>query len=254
MKSILCDKLNFKLEPAAIFFTDEKPDNAFQVEPGKRVCAASLLVGAAKNGLVSVFDENTYGCPGGGVGLCFGNGFKKNNHPTEALLSRGDEVLEARGETYFRSLGMGERFFDTPELVRKWADNLPYTETAKKYVVFKPLSAVEDGETPDLVFIFANPDQISALVIMSGYFRGKSFNVSAPFSSACQTILHAYQEISKDEPTAIMGFFDISQRGNIPKELLSFTVPFKMFKELERGAVDGCLETPAWQKIKDRFE
>ncbi|MDD4089269.1 MAG: DUF169 domain-containing protein, partial [Tissierellia bacterium] len=186
MKSILIEKMNFKLKPVAIFFTDEKPEKVFQPKPGQRVCAASLLVAAATKEVISAFDEDTYGCAGGGVGLCFGNAFKKNGHPTEALLSRGDEVLQAKGVTLPISFGVGERFFDSPELVRKWADNVPYTETKQRYVIFKPYHLVEEFETPDLVLLFANPDQISALVIMSGYYRGKALNVVAPFASACQ--------------------------------------------------------------------
>lgn len=253
MNSTLCEKMHFKLAPVAIYFTDEKPEGAFQAEKGKRVCAASMLVAAAKKEVVSVFDEETYGCPGGGVGLCFGDAFKKKNHPTEALLSRGDEVLAQQGLDIGISFGNGERFFDTPELVRKWRDAIPYTETPQKYVVFKPFSMVSEQERPDLVMLFANPDQLSVLVILSGYYRGKAVNVVAPFVSACQSILLAYQEIDKEMPNAIMGYFDISQRASIPKELLSLTVPFKMFAELERGALDGCMETPAWAKIQDRF-
>lgn len=253
MKSILCEMLNFKLEPVAIFFTDEKPETTFQAEPGQRVCAASMLVAAAKEGVISTFDEDTYGCPGGGVGLCFGDGFKKNNHPTEALLSNGEEVLKAQGRKAPFPLGIGERFYATPELVRKWADAVPYTETNKRYVVFKPISVVKENEIPDLIFVFANPDQLSALVIMCGYYRGKALNVMAPFSSACQSILLAYPEIGKEEPNAIMGYFDISQRSNIPKEILSLTMPYSMFLELESGAANGCLITESWNKIKDRY-
>ena len=254
MKSILCDKLNFKLSPVAICFTDEKPDAAFQAEKGKRICVASMLVAAAKNNVISVFDEDTYGCPGGGVGLCFGNAFKKRNHPTEALLSRGDEVIKQQELVTKMSQGKGERFFDTPELVRKWCNEVPYTETPQKYVVFKPLHMVGENERPDLVLLYANPDQLSVLVILSGYNRGKALNVVAPFASACQSILLAYQEIDKEMPNAVMGYFDISQRCNIPKELLSLTVPYQMFEELERGAIDGCMETPAWEKIHSRFK
>lgn len=253
MKSLLCEKMKFKLEPVAIFFTDTKPEKTFQAAKGKRVCAASMLVAAATKGTVSTFDEETYGCPGGGVGLCFGNAFQKHNHPTEALLSRGDEILHQQGIQCNRSLEKGERFYETPELVRKWADSVPYTQTPQRYVVFKPLHLVEEDEKPDLVFLFANPDQLSVLVILAGYYRGKALNVVAPFASACQSILLAYQEIGEEMPNAIMGYFDISQRCNIPKELLSLTVTYEMFLELERGAVDGCMETSAWEKIKDRF-
>ncbi len=43
--------------------------------------------------------------------------------------------------------------------------------------------------------------------------------------------------------------FDISQRGCPPKELLSLTLPYPMFQQLEKAAEDGCTQTPAWQKI-----
>lgn len=65
---------------------------------------ASMLMAATRN-VVSAFDEDTYGCAGGGLGLCFGNGFKKKGHPTEALLSRGDEVLHQQG------MSIGRKFW-----------------------------------------------------------------------------------------------------------------------------------------------
>lgn len=252
MKSELVNKLRLSCDPVAVFFTDDKPENALEFKSGVRGCVASMLYTCASKGKTTVFDENTYGCPGGGVGLCFGNAFEKNNHPTEYLLSGGDEALAADGKTLDRSLGRGERFFESPELVAKWKANVPYTETGKKYVVFRPLSDVREDERPDLIFMYANPDQISALVIMSGAGRGKALNVLAPFAAACQSIVLAYQEIGKEQPNAIMGYFDISQRDRIPKELLSFTVTYDMFCELERGVPTSCLTTEAWEKIEGR--
>ena len=79
MKSILCKKLDLKLNPVAIFFTDKKTEKTIQAPKGARVCAASMLVAAATKDVISTFDEETYGCAGGGVGLCFGNAFKKKD-------------------------------------------------------------------------------------------------------------------------------------------------------------------------------
>lgn len=39
MTSLLCEKLRFKLEPVAVFFTDERPSETFQAKKGTRVCA-----------------------------------------------------------------------------------------------------------------------------------------------------------------------------------------------------------------------
>ena len=253
MKSELRAKLQLQWEPVAISFTDGKPEQAVQFEKGKRGCVASMLVAAASKGIVAAFDEETYGCAGGGVGLCFGNAFQKKNHPTKALLSTGDGALAQLGQTYTRSLGRGERFFATPELVEAWQNQLPFTETPQKYVIFQPLSMVAAEEKPDLICMFANPDQLSALVILSGFYRGKSLNVVAPFASACQSILLAYQQIGIEMPHGVLGFFDISQRAGIPKELLSFTVPFAMFQELETAAPEGCLTTPVWENLAKRL-
>lgn len=252
MNSELVKKLKFAFEPVAVYFTDEKPQEALQFKEGSWGCAASMLFACASKGKTAVFDANTYGCAGGGVSLCFGNAFEKKNHPTEYLLSTGDAGLKAHGKTMDHSLGRGERFYASPELAGKWKASIPYTETGKQYVVFKPLSAASETTPPDLVVIFANPDQISALVSLSGFGRGTGLNVVAPFVAACQSIVYAYQEIGKDEPKAIMGFFDIAQRHRIPKDILSFTVPYSMYMELEHGVPESCLTTTAWERIENR--
>jgi len=252
MYSKLTEKLQFVLGPVAVYFTDEKPEGAVQFEEGKRGCVASMLIAAAK-GETAVFDDRTYGCPGGGVGICFGDTFTKNYHPTESLLSTGDEALASLGRTHTKSLGRGERFFATPELAGKWKSAFPFTETPEKYVVLRPLSQIDATNPPDLIHIFANPDQISALVIMSGFNRGERVNAVAPFSAACQSIAIAYQEIGKKSPKAIIGFFDISQRHKIPKEILSFTVPYSMYRDMEDSVDESCLTTEAWEKIAGRF-
>jgi uncharacterized protein (DUF169 family) len=252
MKSKLVEKLNFKMPPVAIFFTAEKPDHAMQFQEGKHGCVAAMLIAASK-GKVVVFDDKTYGCPGGGVGLCFGDTFTKNHHPTEYLLSTGNkELAEKKGGP--KALATGERFYASPELAKKWKDSFPYTELQTKYVIFKPLALVAEDEKPDLIQLYANPDQLSSLIIMSGFYRGTSLNVLAPYCATCQSIVFAYQQINQQEPKAIMGWFDISNRNMLPKELLSFTVPFKMFQDIEKGVDSGCLTTDAWAKIAHRYD
>jgi uncharacterized protein (DUF169 family) len=252
MNSELSEALKLSFEPVAIFFTDEKPAHALQFEEGKRGCVASMLVAAASKGKIAVFDEKTYGCAGGGVGLCFGNTFIERNHPTEYLLSTGDEALAAHGKTIERSLGRGERFFASPELAKKWKEAMPFTRMSKKYVVFMPLREVEVSKPPHLLCVFANPDQISVLVTMTGFNNGLGQNVLAPFGAACHSILFACQEMDKENPKAILGFFDISQRYQIPKDLLSLTLPYTMYREIEESLPESCLTTHAWERIDGR--
>jgi len=251
MNSKLAEKLKFSLEPVAVYFTDLKPEEALQFEEGKRGCVAAMLITSAK-GKTVVFDKNTYGCPGGGVGLCFGDVFTKENTPIECRLSTGDEALATTGKAIAVSLGKGERFFASPELAGKWRASFPYVEMPNKYVVFKPLSITDETNPPDLVHIFANPDQLSALVIMSGYSRGEWLNAIAPFGAACQSIVFAYHEMKKEYPYGIIGLFDVSQRYRIPKELLSYTVPFSMYLEFDESVNKSLLVTEAWERIEGR--
>jgi uncharacterized protein (DUF169 family) len=247
MSSNLQSLLRLTFEPVAVSFTNERPEGAIQFPKGKRGCVASMLVASAKKGMIVVFDEETYGCPGGGVGLCLGDMFTKTGQPIEKLLSNGDPEL-GKNMKIFET---GERFFASPELVSKWRVAMPYIQTDKKYVTFLPLSKVNNVE-PDLVFFLANPDQISVLVILMGYNRGTLNNVSAPFGAACHSILFAMNESQKPMPNAVLGFFDISQRGTVPRDILSFTVPYKVYKEMEAAAPESCLCTHAWENIAGR--
>lgn len=253
MYSELSKELKFIFEPVAIFFTNEKPADALQFEEGKRGCVASMLVTSASQGKMVVFDEKTYGCPGGGVGLCFGNAFAEKKHPTEYLLSTGGKKLTEYNKNIPKTLERGERFFASPEVANKWKEAMPFTKTSKKYVIFKPLSKVDETNPPNLICIFANPDQISALVILFGYNNGLTLNAIAPFGAACHSILFSYQEMDKENPKAILGFFDIAQRHRIPKDILTFTLPFKIFIEIERSVSESCLTTHAWKQLKDRL-
>ncbi|MDD4170301.1 MAG: DUF169 domain-containing protein [Desulfotomaculaceae bacterium] len=48
-----------------------------------------------------------------------------------------------------------------------------------------------------------------------------------------------------------MGFFDISQRRHVDREILSFTVPYKMFQEMEANIEGSFLEMDAWRKLQE---
>ncbi len=72
----------------------------------------------------------------------------------------------------------GERFFCDAETALKWRNNMPFSDKAYPRIVFAPLSRWSEVGTPDLVYVFANADQISALVTMQGFHNGKAVNTS----------------------------------------------------------------------------
>ena len=130
---------------------------------------------------------------------------------------------------------------------------MPFSEKGYPRVVFAPMSKWKEVGNPDVVFTFANPDQISALVTMLGSHNGETLNTLAPFGAACHSIVYAAYQIEKEKPMAIMGLFDISQRRETLANNLSITMPYALWAELEEDLDKSCLTTHAWKEIEKRL-
>lgn len=269
MKSKLAEKLGLKHNPVAILWSDDKPEDAKHFAEGRWGCVMSLFAQAAR-GKTAVFDKNTYGCFGGGVGLGFGNIYEEKwpggiecfyhflsygNRKRED----GEETLEkvrpyVREQTY-DDLAEGERYVKSPELVRKFVNNLPMIQIPTKYVIFKPLPEVSDDEKPVVISFPVNPDQLSALVVMAHFGREERNAVYAPFSAGCQSVgILAYREAKADKPRGVIGLTDISARvytaKTMGKDILTFSVPLKMFYEMEANVEESFLNRHSWQKLQ----
>lgn len=242
MHSKLVEALRLKYSPVAILLTDDKPDRAQQFKDGGRGCVAAMMLAATK-GRTIAFDRASFGCPGGGVGLGFGNTY--THFPIDRLLSTGGQAGDF-------DMGEGERFFETPELAQRWANSMPFREIPTKYLVGKPLDQVQEGESPALVWMLVNPDQMSAVMTQAGFRRGTIDNLVAPWGAACQSILFALVESEKPQPRAVLGFFDISQRHRVDRDILSLTIPYALFEEMESTATEGFLRTAPWRKLQER--
>jgi uncharacterized protein (DUF169 family) len=239
MKSRIAKELKLKYSPVAVLFTDEKPVGAAQFEEGRWGCVAAMHSAATK-GRTVVFDRKTYGCPGGGTGLGFGN---TQTPDIAGFLSTGTATRE------------GEAYWKTPELAQAYVDALPMTDIPYTYVVFKPLSEVDPAvEAPVLINFYANPDQLSALFVLANYGRATPDNVTVRMGAGCQTIcLIPLHEAQHDPPRAVIGMFDISARPHVDPDILSFSIPFRMFQEMEANVSGSFLEKSAWQKVRDRI-
>ena len=243
MESILASELKLRYGPVGIIFTDEKPEGAAQFVKGKWGCVISMLSAAAK-GKTAVFDRETAGCIGGGVGLGFSD---YSNFPggIDYFLSTG------RGEG-FRE---GERYKQTPELAAKFINSLPKPFMEKKYLVFKPLSGIPADENPELVVFYVNCDQLSAMTALANFDKETNDNVVMQFSAGCHSIcLIPYMAARNGSPKAVLGLLDVSARPMVDKDLLSFTVPFEMFLNMEKNVPDSFLRHhKSWLKVKERI-
>jgi len=268
MESKVAQALGLKYQPVAIIWTDQKPEKALGFKEGKWGCVMWMLASAAK-GRTAAFDKNTYGCWGGGVGLGFGNQYLNFPGGIECFYHflstgndswpKGREMAEKlgpyMGDDLMEKFRHGEGYMKSPELVRKFIDEMPITYVPEKYVVFKPLSEVDpDREQPRVVVFLANPDQLSALVVLVKYGREGNEHVTVPFGAACQQIgIFAYREAEAENPRAVLGLTDLSGRKNLKKQLdrdvFTFAVPWCLFQELEGNVEGSFLEKGTWREL-----
>lgn len=258
MKSKIAKAINLsRYAPVAIVFTDEKPEEAIQFKEGIWGCAVAMLKAAAK-GRTAVFDRKTYGCMGGGAGLCFGNTYVGFPGGIEYFLSMGNKEFCASeiGKNIIKNmpaLSHGEAYKKSPEFAKSFADSLPYYDVPTEYVVFKPLEKILPGEKPEVVVFLATPDQISALAVLANYARHGGDNVIVPWGAGCHSIcLIPFNEGKSDNPRGVIGLIDISARKQVEKDILSFSVPYKMFLEMESNVEESFLAREEWLNIKER--
>jgi len=250
MKSKLVEMLHLDLEPVGIFFGNADAECETIAEPGKRNCVVPFLLAAARGKVVGITEEGCT-CPGGTVGLCFGDGFTRKNPNIHKMLSQG--MGEAAPEQAPPMMKEGERFFCDEETALKWRNAMPFSDRGFPRVVFAPESRWGEVGEPDLVLVFADADRISALVTMLGFHNGRAMNTIVPYGAACHSIVFAAEQLDSDNPMAVMGLFDISQRSKTIADYLSLTMPRALWEGMHVGLDKSCLTTHSWREIEKRL-
>lgn len=257
MESNIAQAIQMKYFPVAVVLTDERPEGALQFQEGKWGCVIAMLNAAAK-GKTAVFNRKTFGCLGGGVGLGFGNVYQNFPGGIEHFLSTGNEDFcnTEIGKSIAQKmphLQHGEGYKKSPEIAKKFVEDLPIIDVPTEYIAFKPLEKLAEGETPKVVIFLVNPDQLSALVVLANYPRETNDNVTVPFGAGCQSIgIIPYKESESELPKATIGLIDITVRAKCDKDILSFAVPYKMFLEMESNVKGSFLEKQEWIKVLER--
>ena len=250
MQSELTEMLHLDLEPVGIYFANTQASCDLEPEPAGRMCVVPFLLAAAK-GKVAGITEEACRCPGGTVGCCFGDGFTKKNPNIHKMLSQGmGDATPPNAPVHMRH---GERFFCDENTAMKWRESLPFSDKGLPRVVFAPESRWGEIGTPDLVLVFADADRLSALVTMLGFHNGRTINTIVPYGAACHSILFAAEQMESDDPLAVMGLFDISQRSSAIANYLSLTMPHVLWENMQQDLDKSCFTTPAWEAIVERL-
>ena len=252
MRSKIADAIKLKNAPVAILLTDHKPEKALQFREEKQGnrsergsnCIIPLFAAAAK-GRTAVLEKATVRCPGGQVGLCFG----------KFQLGWIDYFIATGKEGEFE----GEYRKKTPELVREFIKSVPDISVRTRYMVMKPLDEVADEEVDKvaIVFFIVNPDQLSALATLANFDKPTNDNVITEWGAGCQSIiLQVLEQARSERPKAVIGLTDITARKYIDKDVLSFSLPFKRFLEMEANVDESFLtkDRRDWPEIAERLQ
>ena len=268
MDSKISRAIALKYPPVALLWSEQQPENAIQFKKQKWGCIMWLAAGAAR-GKTAVCDRQTFGCVGGGVGMGFGNQYQNfpggedcfchflsaGNEQWEQGRQAAEQVKPYLTKESYDNFVQGERYFKSPDVVNKFIECLPITDIPAEYVIFKPLPEIDpQQEKPQVIIFFADPNQLSALVVLANYGRGDNENVIIPYAAGCQTIgIYPFREAGAEKQRAVVGLTDLSARVHIRKQLgdhlMTFALPLAMFEEMEHNVAGSFLERPTWQSL-----
>jgi hypothetical protein len=269
MESRIAKALGMENRPVVLTWTDEKPADAVEFTPGRWGCVMSVFAQVAARGRSGVFARDTYGCWGAGVGLGFGNRYEDfpggvdcfyrflsdGNAKWERGREMGSRLAGPAGRRFADDFLLGERYLKDPETTRRFVDSMPMRDIPAKYVLAKPLDSVDPTrEQIKSVTFFTDPDRISALVVLANYTSPGQENVAIPWAAGCQVMgIFAYREAEREHPRALVGLTDLSARKNVRHSLgrhvMSFTVPWSLFLELEERVENSFLQRETWHAL-----
>lgn len=237
MNSRIREAIRMETQPVAIIKTNTAPEDALQFKENTTgACLIGMLVAASK-GKTAVFQECTAGCNGGKTGLGF---VKMKPGPIVNFLSTGGPMP-------------GEFYKKNPELATAYVNSLPETKP-EQYLVFKPMNQITEQETPVSVVFLVNADQLSGLITLANYDQPTQDNVQVKFGSACtQSILYAMCDSEAGSSRCTLGITDPSGRLHLDKDLLSFSIPYRRFLEMEKNVEGSFLTKETWTKLKQRI-
>ncbi len=254
------DRLGYKEDPMAVFYTDRKPSGGCSPEPAELLtrekeesgemdwkeafstwkCLMSQVWLARSKQSFAWFSAERFGCFGGAYYLGF------NSEQPETSIR-------------FVSTGIpggppGERYMDSPETARSFFEGLSPVPATGKYCIVKPLSQLTEDEEPEIIVFFARPEVIAGLQFLVMFVTNDQEGTRSPWGSACSnmiTMVRKYQ--SRGENKAVVGGWDCTCRNHFKIDEISFALPPAIFQSILEKWKNSFLATETWDRCRKRI-
>ena len=268
MEFNIVKELNGQFDPIVLIKTDEKPDDALAPKAGRGGCVMSLVAQTIAKRKTTAFGRENITCGGVSAGFGWGTGFKtdadrefqatflslglESARDKDAFLERLSHLPKHTQEMFMK----GERIFCDFDTAYENIKNRPLYDEGE-YVVFKPIEALEEGETPDVVIFTLNTMELSAVLQLNGSFRANNTHVMTPQASACQAIgTITFQQAESDDPVPVLSPLDFAARAHmrrlIPDEYMNLSMPWKLFLKLEELSKNSVFQTHFWEDFGNK--
>ena len=226
--------------PIAFHYADFPSDDSERVQRSERRYCVFADLNRVRHGTSLAFRNESVACFGGRRYL----GFAQEIRPDfEYFLSCG---IPGKLE--------GERYKQTPELVRGLVAAMPGFTAPNAWAIFKRWDHLGVNDTPQVVVFFAVPDVLSGLFTLANFDETELDGVIAPMGSGCSSIvMHPYLQGQAPRPRAVLGLFDPSARACAPPDVLTFAVPMAKFERMVANMDESFLITETWKQMLARM-
>jgi hypothetical protein len=233
----LTKKLNLSTPLVAVYDSPPEKDLAPFVDAKGRTCLFAFYSLWLEGKTIVLRRGNSdfmfpdCGCPG--AQRAFG---LEREHPTFMAHFLTDGVGAPMGEALKATVELAQEFLDRSKPVSPSGDT----------VLVGPLRTAQWDRVCSVTF-FVDPDHLSGVLTLAGFWSADNDLVAAPFSSGCGQMWRCLGEYDRDR--LVIGCTDIAMRKYLPPEILAATVSPARFEQMLSVPEGSFLDRDWWNDL-----
>ena len=255
----LLEALGHPEEPFGMLYTDKEPKNGFVPKEGAAFsyemeqkgelelgalwqnwsCVMGHIWLARKKKTAAYFEARRFGCIGGSFYLGF--------HKPQL------DMIAHYVSTGIPGISHGERYLPSPEITRRFFNEIDPRPAPARFCVFKPISQFTTSEIPEVVTFFARGEVMAGLCTLATFVTGDFEVVVSPFGAGCSYIATwPLRYLAQGKTRAVLGGWDPSDRKFLKTDEMTFSIPFSMYNRFLERWEDTFLLTDTWAGVKKK--